>query len=74
MSILQAGLGQAFSGLQASEHEVVEDGDALVLRGQDSGVHTGWFLGIEPTGRRASWEFLNMYRAGPDSRRLPPGR
>jgi len=36
---LQAGFGQAFSGLQVTEHEVVEDGDALVIRGQNSGVH-----------------------------------
>jgi predicted ester cyclase len=34
------------------EDEVVKDGDALVIRGQNSAVHTGRFLGIEPTGRR----------------------
>ena len=54
---LPAGSGQAFSGLQVTEHEAVEkeaveDGDALVIRGQNSAVHTGRFLGIEPTGRR----------------------
>jgi predicted ester cyclase len=47
---------------------VVEDGDALVIRGQNSAVHTGRFLGVEPTGRRVSWEHLDMYRAGPDGR------
>jgi hypothetical protein len=31
-------------------------------------VHTGRFLGIEPTGRRVRWEFLDMYRAGADGR------
>ena len=61
---LQAGFGQAFSDLQITEQEVVEDGDALVIRGQNSGVPTGRFLGIEPTGRRVSWEYLDMYRAG----------
>jgi predicted ester cyclase len=65
---LQAGLGHAFSGLRITEHEVVEDGDALVIRGQNSAVHTGAFLGIEPTGRRVRWEYLDMYRAGPDGR------
>ena len=65
---LQAGFGQAFSGLQVAEHEVVEDGDALVIRGQNSAVHTGRFLGIEPTGRRVSWEYLDMYRADADGR------
>ena len=65
---LQAGFGQAFSDLHVTEHEVIEDGDALVIRGENSAVHTGRFLGIEPTGRRVSWEFLDMYRAGPDGR------
>jgi len=65
---LQAGFGQAFSGLQVTEHEVIEDGDALVIRGENSGTHTGWFLGIEPTGRRVSWEYLDMYRVGADGR------
>jgi hypothetical protein len=29
---------------------------------------TGRFLGLEPTGRRVTWEFLDMYRVGPDGR------
>ena len=61
---LQAGFGQAFSDLQVTEHDVIEDGDALVIRGENSGVHTGPFLGVEPTGRRVSWEFVDMYRVG----------
>ena len=48
--------------------DLVEDGDALVIRAENSGVHTGRFLGVEPTGRRVSWEYLDMYRAGPDGR------
>jgi hypothetical protein len=31
----QAGFGQAFSHLRITEHEVVEDGDALVIRGPE---------------------------------------
>jgi len=65
---LQAGFGQAFSGLQVTEHEVIEHGDVLVIRGETSGTHTGWFLGIDPTGRRVSWEYLDMYRVGADGR------
>jgi predicted ester cyclase len=34
------------------DDEVVKDGDALVIQGQNSAVHTGRFLGIELTGRR----------------------
>jgi predicted ester cyclase len=65
---LQAGFGQAFSDLDSTEHDLVEDGDALVIRGENSGVHTGRFLGVEPTGKRISWEFLDMYKVGPDGR------
>jgi predicted ester cyclase len=65
---LQAGFGQAFSDLESSEHDLVEDGDALVVRGENRAVHTGRFLGVEPTGKRVSWEFLDMYKAGPDGR------
>lgn len=54
---LQAGFGQAFPGLQVTEHEMVEDGDALVIRGQNSGAPS---LGIEPTGRRVSWEYQGI--------------
>src|SRR5262249_47665279 len=65
---LQAGFGQAFSDLEITEHEVIEDGDALVIRGENSGVHSGHFLGIDPTGRRGSWGYLDMYPAGADGR------
>src|SRR6266849_7860084 len=54
-----------------TEHEVVEDGDALVVRGENTAVHTARFLGIEPTGRCVSWEYLDMYHPDPPRR---PGR
>ena len=38
----------------------------MVVWSQNSGVHTGAFLGIEPTGRRVCWEYLDMYRVGGD--------
>ena len=65
---LQAGFGQAFSDLASTEHDLIEDGDTLIIRGENSGVHAGRFLGVEPTGRRVSWEFLDMYKLGPDGR------
>ena len=65
---LQAGFGQAFSDLASTEHELVEDGDTLVIRAENTGVHTGRFLDVEPTGKRVSWEFLDMYKVGPDGR------
>jgi predicted ester cyclase len=65
---LQAGFGQAFSDLEITEHDLIEDGDALVVRGENRAVHTGRFLGVEPTGMPVRWEFLDMYKAGPDGR------
>jgi predicted ester cyclase len=65
---LQAGFGQAFGDLESTEHDLIEDGDTLVIRGENSAVHTGQFLGVEPTGMRVRWEFLDMYKAGPDGR------
>jgi predicted ester cyclase len=65
---LQAGFMRGFSDLETVEHEVVEDGDALVIRGQNTGVHTGPFLGVPPTGKTVTWQYLDMYRAGPDGR------
>ena len=65
---LQAGFGQAFSNLESTEHDVVEEGDTLVIRAENTGLHTGRFLDLEPTGRRVSWEVLDMYKLGPDGR------
>jgi predicted ester cyclase len=65
---LQAGVFRAFSDLQTVEHEALEDGDAVVIRGQNTAVHTGPFLGVPPTGKTVTWEYLDMYRAGPDGR------
>lgn len=65
---LRAGIGQAFSNRQATEHEVVDGGDAVVIRGEITAVHTGPFLGLAPTNRPARWEFLDMYRTGADGR------
>lgn len=65
---LQAGFGQAFSDLASTEHDLIEDGDTVMIRGENSGVHAGRFLSVEPTGRRVSWEFLDMYKLGPDGR------
>jgi predicted ester cyclase len=63
-----AGIGAAFSDMSTQEYEHLEDGDTLAIRGRGEGTHTGRFLGLEPTGRRASWEFADMYRLGADGR------
>ena len=63
-----AGIGAAFTDLTAQEYDHIEDGDLLAIRGRSEGTHTGRFLGVEPTGRRVSWEFADLYRLGADGR------
>ena len=62
------GIGAAFTDLRAEEYDHIEDGDMLAIRGRGEGTHTGRFLGLEPTGRRVSWEFADLYRLGADGR------
>jgi predicted ester cyclase len=63
-----AGIGAAFPDLNAQEYDHIEDGDTLAIRGRAEGTHTGRFLGLEPTGQRATWEFADLYRVGADGR------
>ena len=63
-----AGIGAAFPDLTTEEYDHIEDGDMLAIRGRTEGTHTGTFLGVEPTGRRVSWEFADLYRLGADGR------
>ena len=63
-----AGIGAAFPDLSAQEYDHIEDGETLAIRGRAEGTHTGRFLGLEPTGRRAAWEFADLYRVGADGR------
>jgi predicted ester cyclase len=63
-----AGIGAAFPDMTPEELDFIEDGDTLVIRGRGAGTHSAPFLGLEPTGRRASWEFADIYRLGADGR------
>ena len=47
---------------------MIEKDGTLVIRGRATGVHNGDFLGVAPTSKHVSWEFVDMYRAGPDGR------
>lgn len=63
-----AGFARAFSGLNAEELDVLEKDDALVIRGRATATHSGPFLGIQPTGKRVAWDFVDIYRLGTDGR------
>src|SRR5262249_5507 len=49
-----AGIAQAFSNLQPEELDAIEQGNALVIRGKNTAVHSGRFLGVEATGKRVT--------------------
>lgn len=63
-----AGIGRAFSNLEATEVDVVEKDDFLMNRGKNTATHSGPFFGIDATGKRVTWEFVDMYRVGTDGR------
>lgn len=51
-----------FPDVQTTILDTVAEGDKVVIRARTEGTHTGPFLGIPPTGRRASWSFMEMFR------------
>lgn len=63
-----AGIARAFSGLNAEELDVLEKDDALVTRGRATATHSGPFRGVQPTGKRVAWDFVDTYRLGADGR------
>jgi predicted ester cyclase len=58
----QARVAAAFSDMSIAEEDVIESGDTLVIRSTVSAVHTGEFLGVAPTGRKVSYDAVDMYR------------
>jgi predicted ester cyclase len=41
---------------------VIESGDTLVIRSVISAVHAREFLGVAPTGRKVTYDAVDMYR------------
>jgi predicted ester cyclase len=40
----------------------LESGDKVVTRKTFHGTHTGQFLGLAPTGHKASWDVIDIVR------------
>src|SRR5215217_4507466 len=59
-------LRRAFPDLCALVEDEIAQGDRVVQRLALSGTHAGAFLGIAPTGRRATWPLVAIQRLGRD--------
>jgi predicted ester cyclase len=58
----QANVASAFSDMAMTEEDVIEAGDAVVIRSVITAAHTGEFMGIAPTGRKVAYDAVDMYR------------
>ena len=58
----QENIASRLTDMAVTEHDVLEAGDMLVIRGTFEVTHSGEFLGVAPTGRRVSFDWIDMYR------------
>jgi len=61
-------LRRAFPDLCAIVEDEIVEGDRVVQRLTLSGTHAGAFLGIPPTGKRATWQLVAIQRIGRDGK------
>jgi predicted ester cyclase len=58
----QENVASRLTDMTSTEHEVIESGDKLVIRGSFEATHSAEFLGVPPTGRRVSYDWVDIYR------------
>ena len=58
----QRNVTSALSDMSSTEETVVEGADTIVIRSLIEATHSGTFLGIAPTGRRVTFEAVDMLR------------
>jgi predicted ester cyclase len=58
----QENVASRLTGMVPTEDDIVQDDEMLVIRGSYQVTHTGEFLGVPPTGRRVSYDWVDMYR------------
>jgi steroid delta-isomerase-like uncharacterized protein len=56
-----ARLQRAFPDIQYRVEDTIVSGDRIVLRWQARGTHRGEYLGVQPTGRPASYTGVTVY-------------
>ncbi|MGI9657336.1 MAG: ester cyclase, partial [Gaiellaceae bacterium] len=52
----------AFPDLRVETEWMISDGDLVVQRSRMTGTHRGRWFGAEPTGKRAEWSAIEVYR------------
>jgi predicted ester cyclase len=55
-------LWAGFPDVQTTILDTIAEGDKVVFRASTEGTHTGPFMGIPPTGKRAKWTFVDIMR------------
>jgi predicted ester cyclase len=63
------GIRATFTDVVTEELDVVDDGATLVVRMRAQATHSGKpFLGIPASGKRVTYDMIDMYRVGEDGR------
>jgi predicted ester cyclase len=58
----QENIASRLTDMAVTEHDLIEAGDMLVIRGTFEVTHSGQFLGVAPTSRRVCFDWIDMYR------------
>lgn len=55
-------LGRVFSDQRWEIHQVIGEGDTVVVHATHHGRHTGELMGIPPTGREVAYDYVHIVR------------
>ena len=55
-------LRDAFAGYHVAIEDLIAEGDRVVLRASQRGIHRGTFLGVPATGREVTWGVIRIFR------------
>jgi predicted ester cyclase len=59
---LERGVRGAFPDLTVTTEFVLAEGDLVMQRSTVTGTHLGPWFGVPPTGKRATWTAMEVYR------------
>ena len=55
-------LGRVFSDQRWEIHQVIGEGDTVVVRATHHGRHSGELMGIQPTNRQVAYDYVHIVR------------